>query len=165
MIKSFGTMFKNSSTKGKNAYVDYAKSSEYFVDDNQTLKEEIESVEKSKKFVTWIQEFSKKIVTGIFAMYIVITLVTVYFMYLSFIQGSIVGIETMYSEISATFRDVVGGYLVKAGIENAVKIGGNYYIGIADARLRAMRNKLAKDEKITQMDAEAYDMGNKDYSV
>lgn len=131
----------------KNAYHDYAKASEYFTDDNALLEQEIRDAEKQKKFIVWVQEFSKKIVVVIFVFYILISLASVGLVIASFQQGFISGIDTLIAETNATFRDIIGGYIIKAAIENAVKIGGNYYIGICDARLRAMKNNL-KDKGI-----------------
>ena len=56
----------------KNAYHDYAKASEYFTDDNALLEQEIRDAEKQKKFIVWVQEFSKKIVVVIFVFYILL---------------------------------------------------------------------------------------------
>ena len=131
----------------KNAYHDYAKASEYFTDDNALLEQEIRDAEKQKKFIVWVQEFSKKIVVIIFVFYILISLASIGLVVASFQTGLITGIDTLIAETNATFRDIVGGYIIKAAIENAVKIGGNYYIGICDARLRAMKNNL-KDKGI-----------------
>ena len=35
-------------------------------------------------------------------------------------------IDTFISEVHCTFRDVIGGYIVKAAAENVFKIGGSY---------------------------------------
>ena len=52
------------------------------------------------------------------------------------------GIDTLIAENNSTFREIVGGYIIKAAIENAVKIAGNYYIGITDGRLKALKQGL-----------------------
>ena len=72
------------------------------------------------------------------------------------------GIDTLIAENNATFRDIVGGYIIKAAIENAVKIAGNYYIGITDARLRAMKNQLVKEGIFgkKKVDSESSDYDN-----
>jgi hypothetical protein len=41
-------------------------------------------------------------------------------------QGTIQYLDTYISEIHLTFREVIGGYLIKAASENVVKIGGSY---------------------------------------
>lgn len=131
----------------KKSYLDYAKQSEYFVDQNELLKKEIQDTEKQKRFMVWVQEFSKKIIIVTFILYIGNTLFSAYLIYLSYTQGVITGLDTLISETNSTFRDVVGGYIIKSAIENAIKIGGNYYIGIIDARLRALKKDL-KEKKI-----------------
>lgn len=130
----------------KSVYKDYTKASDYFVDENESLKEDIKATEKQKKFLVWVQEFSKKIVTSIFILYVVNTIVNIYFVYLTINTGLVSGIDTLISETNQTFREIVGGYIIKSAVENAVKIGGNYYVGICDAKLRAMNQKL--DEKL-----------------
>lgn len=131
----------------KKSYIDYAKQSEYFVDQNELLKKEIQDTEKQKRFMVWVQEFSKKIIVVTFILYIANTLFSAYLIYLSYTQGIITGLDTLISETNSTFREVVGGYIIKSAIENAIKIGGNYYIGICDARLRALKKDL-KEKKI-----------------
>ena len=124
-------------------YKDYRKASEYFTDENEELlSEEINAAEKQKKFIVWVQEFSKKIVVVIFIFYILSSLASIVLVYLSYLQGMMSGIDTLIAENNSTFREIVGGYIIKAAIENAVKIAGNYYIGITDARLRALKQGL-----------------------
>lgn len=129
----------------KTGYVDYRKASEYFSDKEEFLSQDIEAVEKQKKFITWVQEFSKKIVVVIFIMYIFSSISSLFLVYLSFTQGLISGIDTFISETNQTFREVVGGYIIKSAVENAVKIAGNYYIGICDAKLKAAKAALKKN--------------------
>ena len=123
---------------------DYGKSSRYYEDEYEAYKKDAEAVEKSKKTMVWIQEFSKKVTTVIFIVYILMTAFNAAMIYISMkLTGMTSGLETMITETNETFRNVVGGYLIKAGIENAVKIGGNYYVGVADAKLRALRDRIA----------------------
>lgn len=146
----------------KSAYKDYAKASEYFTDDNELLEKEIKDAEKQKRFIVWVQEFSKKIVVVIFIFYIITSLASLALVYASYTQGFMSGIDTLIAENNATFRDIVGGYIIKAAIENAVKIAGNYYIGITDARLRAMKNQLVKEGIFgkKKVDSESSDYDN-----
>lgn len=115
----------------------YAEESEFFTDDNDALKNATEEVEKNKKYISWVQEFSKKIVIIVFILYIVMSIIT---MGIAIYNSS--GVDTIITEINTTFREVVGGYIIKAAIENAVKIGGNYYVGVADAKLKAMKKRM-----------------------
>ena len=134
----------------KTAYKDYTKASEYFTDENELLQQEIKDTEKQKRFVVWVQEFSKKIVVVTFIFYILISLISLIMVFMTMQQGYISGIDTLIAETNATFRDIVGGYIIKAAVENAVKIGGNYYIGICDARLRSMKNNMIKKGKMVK---------------
>lgn len=126
---------------------DYTKSSQFYQDE---YEKELKKVEKHKSAFMWITEFSKKVITVIFIAYILMTIFMAVMIYLSMkFTGMIVGLDTIITEMNTTFRDIVGGYLIKAGVENAVKIGGNYYVGVADARLRELRERLhLKDESV-----------------
>lgn len=129
---------------------DYTESSQFYKDEYKGYKNEMEKIEKHKTAFMWITEFSKKVITVIFIAYILMTIFMAIMIYLSMkMTGMLVGLETMISEMNTTFRDIVGGYLIKAGVENAVKIGGNYYVGVADARLRELRERLhVQDDSI-----------------
>ena len=119
---------------------DYTKSAKFYQDEYEN---ELKKVEKHKSAFMWITEFSKKVITVIFIAYILMTIFMAVMIYLSMkFTGMIVGLDTIITEMNTTFRDIVGGYLIKAGVENAVKIGGNYYVGVADARLRELRERL-----------------------
>ena len=122
---------------------DYGESSKFYKDEYKEYKKELEKVEKHKTTFMWITEFSKKVVVVIFVAYILMAIFSCVMVFLSMrITGMVSGLETLITEMNTTFRDIVGGYLVKAGVENAVKIGGNYYVGVADARLRELRERL-----------------------
>lgn len=126
----------------KEIYKDYTKASKYFKDDNEELlQEEINTVESNKKYFVWVQSFSKKVVIITFAVYIIYSILSAIMVYLTFKDGSTYGLDTMISEINLTFREVVGAYIVKSGVENACKIAGNYFVGISDARLEILRRK------------------------
>lgn len=121
-------------------YHDFAANSKYFSTDNENEQVE-EILEKQKKFTLWAQEFSKKIVVVIFLMYLAMSVVNVIFVYLSYKLGSMSGIDTLISEVNLTFREIVGGYIVKSAVENASKIIGNYVVGVIDAKLNAAREE------------------------
>ena len=130
----------------KAQYKDYSKESDYFkVKNDEQLNNDIKSVEKSKKFIVWVQEFSKKIVVVVSILFILLSLVSVLFLYLSYISGNMMGIDTFITETNETFRIVIGGYIIKAAAENSFKIAGNYFVGITDARLNALNKKYNKD--------------------
>ena len=131
----------------KSYYKNYAAESEYF-DDKEILNQEIQSVENTKKYFTWVQEFSKKIVFAIFVIYVITAIFMLAMVFLSYQQGNISGIDTLITETNETFRQIVGGYIIKSAIENAVKIGGNYFVGVSDAKLRAMKARLEEQNII-----------------
>lgn len=120
---------------------DYVKEAEYFSE--KDIQTDIKSVEKTKKTVIWMQEFSKRVVTVIFLIYVAVTVFTSFMIYLSMkVTGDASMVSLLLTETNSTFRDVVGGYIIKAAVENAFKIGGNYYVGAADAKLKALKERL-----------------------
>lgn len=126
----------------KEIYKDYTKASKYFKDDNEELlQEEINAVESNKKYFVWVQSFSKKVVIITFGVYIILSFLSSILIWLTYRQGNVYGLDTIISEINLTFRDVVGAYIVKSGVENACKIAGNYFVGISDARLEVLRKR------------------------
>lgn len=141
--------------KKKSFYHDYAKSSEYFVDPREKITEQDENIkelEKQKKFVVWLQEYSKKVVTLAVVLYIAQSVFSMILSAISFYQGNPTGLDTLITESNTTFREVVGGYLIKSGIENIVKIGGNYYIGIVDAKIKSIKKDLRDKGQINEQE-------------
>lgn len=139
---------------------DYVKSSKYFSDDD--IKTDINSVEKSKKTVIWMQEFSKKVVSVIFLIYVAVTVFTAFMIYLTMqVTNDASMVSMLLSETNSTFRDIVGGYIIKAAIENAFKIGGNYYVGAADAKLKALKERLGAGQELEP----EMDNSNNEYDV
>ena len=127
----------------------YAEESEFFTDDNDALKNATEEIEKNKKYISWVQEFSKKIVVIVFILYIAMSIIS-----LALVISTGAPVDTIITEINTTFREVVGGYIIKAAIENAVKIGGNYYVGVADAKLTAMKKRMGINDEESSITTE-----------
>lgn len=132
----------------KSKYTDYTKS-KYFSGEEKDLQEEIDTIKKQNKNIVWVQEFSKKVVVITFALYIIGEIVMLGLLWYSFKNGLGVGIDTFYSELNQTFREVIGGYIVKSAVENSFKIAGNYFVGISNAKLKILEDKLRKDGLIT----------------
>lgn len=88
--------------------------------------------------VSWLWEFSKKVVWTVTLLYIVsfVFAMVLCWRELQFI-GNTAAITTLITESNETFRVVVGGYLIKAGIENA-------------ARLLPVSKRRRKKQTITQ---------------
>lgn len=93
---------------------------------NSILEDTSISINNSGKFFNWIQEFSKKIVTITFIIFVLIEIYSLVLLYLSYLQTSDISLlGTLISESHLTFREVIGGYIIKAACENAVKISGS----------------------------------------
>ena len=83
---------------------------------------EKEIAEKRLKFFNWIQEFSKKIVVISFFIYIIMDIISLIMVICAYIQtGDLMYIDTIIIEANQTFRDVIGGYILKAATENISK--------------------------------------------
>lgn len=131
----------------KSSYVDYTKS-EFFSGEEESLRKEIEASKKQTSNIIWIQEFSKKVVVITFGLYIIGEIAMFLFLWYSMKMGMGVGIDTFYSELNQTFRDVIGGYIIKSAVENSFKIAGNYLVGINNAKMKILESKLKKENKI-----------------
>ena len=90
-------------------------------------------VDKSKTFVNWIQEFSKKIVAITFIIFVIINIFILLLILSAYItSGELHYLDTLISEANLTFREVIGGYIIKAATENAIKIAGSIVIKYLD---------------------------------
>ena len=90
-------------------------------------------VDKSKTFVNWIQEFSKKIVAITFIIFVIINIFILLLILSAYItSGELYYLDTLISEANLTFREVIGGYIIKAATENAIKIAGSIVIKYLD---------------------------------
>ena len=77
--------------------------------------------------LVWLWEFSKKVVTTAFLLYVLAfcyMLVTTY--QAIRLTGDTAALSTFITEANETFRIVVGGYMLKAGGENIAKIVTSY---------------------------------------
>lgn len=103
----------------------------------------VEDAAKSNiKFFQWIQEFSKKIVTITFYMYAAGEVVSIALIILAYHQmGELMFVDTFIMENSQTFRDVIGGYIIKAACENTIKIAG----GVVDRFLTFKADQMEKE--------------------
>lgn len=90
----------------------------------------------SNSFFIWIQEFSKKIVSITFFIYVIINIFVLAMLCLQYYNSGELGyIDTIIAETNQTFRDVIGGYIIKAATENAIKIAGSVITKYMDYRL------------------------------
>lgn len=75
---------------------------------------------RAQKPVKWLWEFSKRVVVITAALYFISC---AYALIVCALWQDTATIGTLISEANETFRVVVGGYMIKAGVENALKIG------------------------------------------
>ena len=120
-------------------------------------QEDNKAIEKTKKNFLWVQEFSKKVIVILLLLYITYFIGALIALYKLILDGNAVGFETLTTEINETFRFIVGGYLIKSGLENITKIGGDYYGTIAKIKTLSVKkdNDLVQDEDIDQVLSES----------
>lgn len=97
----------------------------------------------SIKYLSWMQEFSKKIVFIVFILFLLSNVFFLVIISIQFIiQGDMMSIDTYMSEIHSTFREVIGGYLIKSATENVFKIGGSYLKSYSAMKSEIMKQKM-----------------------
>ncbi len=100
----------------------------------------------------WAWEFSKRVVSTAFVLYVVAAIYTLFVVYKAMAITMDAGaLSTFITEINETFRVVVGGYMIKAAGENVVKISTAYLRG-----KHAYTEEAQKTEEYT----EEIEMGN-----
>ena len=73
--------------------------------------------------LNWLWEFSKKIIVGLFIIYVVTYIYTYVLILLSAkFNWNISYLDTLISETNSTFKIIIGGYLIKSMMENVFKI-------------------------------------------
>lgn len=78
---------------------------------------------KTVTATTWIWEFSKKVVCAVTVLYGISFIFSMIVCWKELaLSYSASALSTLITETNETFRVVVGGYLIKAGVENACKI-------------------------------------------
>ena len=83
------------------------------------------TLDKYVGMMSWIQEFSKKIVAVTFLIFVIVHLyILVIFTISFFTTGNMEDVTTLLTEMHTTFRDVIGGYIIKAACENVPKVVG-----------------------------------------
>jgi len=92
----------------------------------KNLKINEETIEQHRSFLKWTQEFSKKIVTITFIIFVLVNLFILSIILYSYLTSNeLMYIDILMSETHQTFREVIGGYIIKAAAENAIKIAGS----------------------------------------
>lgn len=95
-----------------------------------TQKWEKQTIITHNSFLNWVQETSKKIVTVTFIIFVLVNIFAVAMILVT--NG--VNLEILISETHMTFREVIGGYFIKAALENSLKIGGSIVSKYIDNR-------------------------------
>ena len=90
----------------------------------EELKEQLnKSKLNNPTMLNWLWEFSKKIVVGLFVIYILTYTFSWILILLSGIYGwDVTFLDTLIIETNSTFKIVIGGYLIKSMAENVIKI-------------------------------------------
>lgn len=71
----------------------------------------------------WLWEFSKRVVVAMAALYFISLVYAMAACYYAVnMAADTTALAALISETNETFRVVIGGYLIKAGVENATKI-------------------------------------------
>lgn len=115
-----------------------------------------EKTKKSLNFLSWVQEFTKKIVVVIFILYVIANIIFLGIGVMSWLQngGELMYFTTLISEINSTFRNIIGGYIVKAAVENAIKISGGIIEKILDSRMKPVILPNVEEENSEEYIAE-----------
>lgn len=118
----------------------------------KSYNDDLKDIEKTKKNFLWVQEFSKKIIVAIFLVYLIYNIISICILLYNTYRGDTAGFETLTTEVNETFRLIVGGYLIKAGLENVTKIGGSYYDNISKIKLAKIREEQGVPQENSEDD-------------
>lgn len=132
-----------------------------------TVASSEKNLTKNIEFISWIQEFSKKIIVATFAIFII---ANIFFLVVITIQfcwtAELLYLDTYIYEINTTFRDIIGGYLIKAATENVFKIGGSFMESYMTSKTTIIEQQMvaaANKMNSTQGDEEIYYEEGDDY--
>ena len=123
-----------------------------FKKDKKYIDEE-EASKRTISFFNWIQEFSKKIITITFYIFVIINIYVLIIIWLAYNNsGDTLYLDTLISETHLTFREVIGGYFIKAATENALKIAGSIIESFLKYKLKKEYNITVSDEEDNTVD-------------
>lgn len=90
------------------------------------MKKKIKEMFNTEKSYNWMWEFSKKVVVGIFIIYILNYLLCWSLSFLSGFYGwQISFLDVFITSTNETTQVILGGYLIKSMAENVIKIRSN----------------------------------------
>lgn len=104
-------------------------------------------------FFNWVQEFSKKIITITFYIFVTINIYVLVLIWMAYKNsGDILFLDTLITESHLTFREVIGGYFIKAMTENAIKITGSIINAYLKHKMKTDYNVTVTDEDTIEVD-------------
>jgi hypothetical protein len=105
-----------------------------FVEDNEKNK----TVANSFKFFNWTISFTKNVVQVAFIIFVIANLFIMSMIISNFIRfGELASLDTYITEIFNMFIAVIGGYIIKAGVENSIKISFSVISDYLDKKLQS----------------------------
>lgn len=123
-----------------------------FKKDKKYINEE-EASKRTISFFNWIQEFSKKIITITFYIFVIINIYVLIIIWLAYNNsGDTLYLDTLISETHLTFREVIGGYFIKAATENALKIAGSIIESFLKYKMKKEYGIIVTDEEDISVD-------------
>lgn len=118
-----------------------------FVED----KDKNKAVDNSFKFFNWTISFTKNVVQVAFIIFVIANLFIMGMITANFIRfGELTSMDTYINEIFNMFIAVIGGYIIKAAIENSIKISFSVISDYLDKKLE--KNKIEENTAETNED-------------
>lgn len=115
---------------------------------NNKIESTETTIHKGLSFFKWIQEFSKKIVTITFIIFVIINLFSLGLILYNYLNTSdLMYLDTLINEAHTTFREVIGGYIIKAATENAIKITGSIVEKYLESKYNSGDNEAEEYEE------------------
>ncbi len=111
-----------------------------------------ESNDKISNSFSWLLEFSKKVVFWCFILYVISMIYIMVLLYLHYLNGETSGFELFISETNTTFKLVVGSYVLKAMLENVIKIGGSKYKDLVEIKHKLYKEVISKETGVDLSD-------------
>ena len=94
------------------------------ITDSSLLEKSNYGIQSSVSMFNWAMEFTKKIVTITFVIFVITNVFVLCIIFAEYYSMGVVEyLDTLITETHTTFRDVIGGYIIKASMENVSKIG------------------------------------------
>ena len=112
-----------------------------------------EMIKRNVDFFNWIQEFSKRIVTITFFIFVAIHIfILINLGYVYYTTKDLSYVDVLIQETNTTFRDVIGGYIIKAAAENTIKIIGAIVVKYLDMKQKHELENCEFDDPMVEED-------------